>query len=470
MGLKTRIQGFGLSSTVIAEDENVVKQDNNDINVEKSKPDFAPLSLKVLSSLELAFKESIHSKLLDILDLSLISGIEEKEARKQIRVVAQKLIDEESIPLNTLIRHQIIKEIEDDVLGLGPLEALLYDPTISDILVNGYRKVYVERFGKLELTPVKFNDNNHLMKIIDRIVSRIGRRIDESSPMVDARLLDGSRVNAIIPPLAIDGPSLSIRRFAVDKMALDDLVTRGALTNYMAEFLKLATKTKLNILISGGTGSGKTTMLNAISNFIPNNERVITLEDSAELQLQLPHVLRLETRPANIEGKGEITLRDLVRNSLRMRPDRIVIGEVRSGEAFDMLQAMNTGHEGSLTTVHANNARDALSRLENMVSMAGLDMPAKAIRTQIASAIHIIIQLSRLEDGSRRVISIQEVDGMEGEVITLSEIFKFARRGLDEKGVVLGQYCSTGIIPKCVSNMKQRGLKTDLAIFSHNID
>ena len=470
MGLKTRIQGFGLSSTVIAEDENVVKQDNNDINVEKSKPDFAPLSLKVLSSLELAFKESIHSKLLDILDLSLISGIEEKEARKQIRVVAQKLIDEESIPLNTLIRHQIIKEIEDDVLGLGPLEALLYDPTISDILVNGYRKVYVERFGKLELTPVKFNDNNHLMKIIDRIVSRIGRRIDESSPMVDARLLDGSRVNAIIPPLAIDGPSLSIRRFAVDKMALDDLVNRGALTNYMAEFLKLATKTKLNILISGGTGSGKTTMLNAISNFIPNNERVITLEDSAELQLQLPHVLRLETRPANIEGKGEITLRDLVRNSLRMRPDRIVIGEVRSGEAFDMLQAMNTGHEGSLTTVHANNARDALSRLENMVSMAGLDMPAKAIRKQIASAIHIIIQLSRLEDGSRRVISIQEVDGMEGEVITLSEIFKFSRRGLDEKGVVLGQYCSTGIIPKCVSNMKQRGLKTDLAIFSHNID
>ena len=467
MGLKTRIQGFGLSSTVIAEDENVVKQDNN---VEKSKPDFAPLSLKVLSSLELAFKESIHSKLLDILDLSLISGIEEKEARKQIRVVAQKLIDEESIPLNTLIRHQIIKEIEDDVLGLGPLEALLYDPTISDILVNGYRKVYVERFGKLELTPVKFNDNNHLMKIIDRIVSRIGSRIDDSSPMVDARLLDGSRVNAIIPPLAIDGPSLSIRRFAVDKMALDDLVTRGALTNYMAEFLKLATKTKLNILISGGTGSGKTTMLNAISNFIPNNERVITLEDSAELQLQLPHVLRLETRPANIEGKGEITLRDLVRNSLRMRPDRIVIGEVRSGEAFDMLQAMNTGHEGSLTTVHANNARDALSRLENMVSMAGLDMPAKAIRTQIASAIHIIIQLSRLEDGSRRVISIQEVDGMEGEVITLSEIFKFSRRGLDEKGVVLGQYCSTGIIPKCVSNMKQRGLKTDLAIFSHNID
>jgi pilus assembly protein CpaF len=470
MGLKTRIQGFGLSSTVIAEDENVVKQDNNDNNVEKSKPDFAPLSLKVLSSLELAFKESIHSKLLDILDLSLISGIEEKEARKQIRVVAQKLIDEESIPLNTLIRHQIIKEIEDDVLGLGPLEALLYDPTISDILVNGYRKVYVERFGKLELTPVKFNDNNHLMKIIDRIVSRIGRRIDESSPMVDARLLDGSRVNAIIPPLAIDGPSLSIRRFAVDKMALDDLVTRGALTNYMAEFLKLATKTKLNILISGGTGSGKTTMLNAISNFIPNNERVITLEDSAELQLQLPHVLRLETRPANIEGKGEITLRDLVRNSLRMRPDRIVIGEVRSGEAFDMLQAMNTGHEGSLTTVHANNARDALSRLENMVSMAGLDMPAKAIRKQIASAIHIIIQLSRLEDGSRRVISIQEVDGMEGEVITLSEIFKFSRRGVDEKGVVLGQYCSTGIIPKCVSNMKQRGLKTDLAIFSHNID
>jgi pilus assembly protein CpaF len=309
-----------------------------------------------------------------------------------------------------------------------------------------------------------------LMKVIDRIVSRIGRRIDESSPMVDARLQDGSRVNAIIPPLAIDGPSVSIRRFAVDKMGLDDLVKRGALTDYMAEFLKGAAKSKLNILISGGTGSGKTTMLNAISNFIPKDERVITLEDSAELQLQLPHVLRLETRTANVEGKGEVTLRDLVRNSLRMRPDRVVIGEVRSGEAFDMLQAMNTGHEGSLTTVHANTPRDALARLENMVSMAGLEMPAKAIRAQIVSAIHIIIQLSRLEDGSRRILSIQEVDGMEGEVITLSEIFKYQRRGIDEKGVVQGQFCSTGIIPKCMTNLKQKGANADLAIFTNHLN
>lgn len=467
MGLKMRIQGFGQANTIV---EAGSKAANTDMPNEKSREAFAPLLLKILSPIELEFKENIHSRLLDILDLSLISGIEEKEARKQIRSVVQKLIDEESIPLNTQTRHQIIKEIEDDVLGLGPLEALLYDPTVADILVNGYKKVYVERFGKLELTPVRFNDDNHLMKIIDRIVSRIGRRIDESSPMVDARLQDGSRVNAIIPPLAIDGPSLSIRRFAVDKMALDDLVGKDALTDYMAEFLKGAAKSKLNILISGGTGSGKTTMLNAISNFIPKNERIITLEDSAELQLQLPHVLRLETRPANIEGKGEITLRDLVRNSLRMRPDRIVIGEVRSGEAFDMLQAMNTGHEGSLTTVHANSPRDALARLENMVSMAGLEMPAKAIRKQIASAIHIIVQLSRLEDGSRRIISIQEVDGMEGEVITLSEIFKYNRRGIDEKGVVLGQYCSTGLIPKCMTNLKQRGVNADLSIFTNNLN
>jgi pilus assembly protein CpaF len=460
------MQSFGLSKVVTEMDENATKTERLD---EKPEQAFAPLLLKILSPVELGFKESIHSRLLDILDLSLISGIDEKDARKQIRAVAQKLIEDDSIPLNTQTRQQIIKEIEDDVLGLGPLEALLYDPTIADILVNGYKNVYVERFGKLELTPVRFNDDNHLMKVIDRIVSRIGRRIDESSPMVDARLQDGSRVNAIIPPLSIDGPSLSVRRFAVDKMGLDDLVGRGALTDYMAEFLKGAAKSKLNILISGGTGSGKTTMLNAISNFIPNNERVITLEDSAELQLQLPHVLRLETRPANVEGKGEVTLRDLVRNSLRMRPDRVVIGEVRSGEAFDMLQAMNTGHEGSLTTVHANNPRDALARLENMVSMAGLEMPAKAIRTQIVSAIHIIIQLGRLEDGSRRVLSIQEVDGMEGDVITMSEIFKYHRRGVDEKGVVQGQFCSTGVVPKCIANLKQRGANADMAMFANNL-
>ncbi len=467
MGLKDRLDDLISAVTEADDAKNVI---NTAEASDQKDAAFAPLSLKILSAVELEFKQSIHSKLLDTLDLSLISGIEEKEARRQIQVVVQKLIDEQSVPLNTQTRHQIIKEIEDDVLGLGPLEALLYEPSISDILVNGYNKVYVERFGKLELTPVRFNDNNHLIKIIDRIVSRVGRRVDESSPMVDARLKDGSRVNAIIPPLAIDGPSLSIRRFSVDKMGLDDLVGKNALADYMAEFLKAAAKSKLNILISGGTGSGKTTLLNAISNFIPNNERIITLEDSAELQLQLPHVLRLETRPANIEGKGEVTLRDLVRNSLRMRPDRIVIGEVRSGEAFDMLQAMNTGHEGSLTTVHANTPRDALARLENMVSMAGLDMPAKAIRKQISSAIHLIIQLSRLEDGSRRVISIQEIEGMEGEVITISEIFKFARTGVSEEGVVMGSYCATGIVPKCMATMKQRGLKLDMNVFSHVIN
>ncbi len=346
---------------------------------------------------------------------------------------------------------------------------MLHDPTISDILVNGFDEVYVERFGRLELTLVKFNDNNHLMKIIDRIVTKVGRRIDESSPMVDARLSDGSRVNAIIPPLAIDGPSLSIRRFSVVEMTLDDLVEKDELTDYMAEFLKAAAKAKMNILISGGTGSGKTTALNAISNYIPNTERIITLEDSAELQLQLPHVLRLETRPANIEGKGEITLRDLVRNALRMRPDRIVIGEVRSGEAFDMLQAMNTGHEGSLTTVHANNARDALSRLENMIFMAGMDMPAKAIRKQIATAIHLVIQLTRFEDGSRRVVSVQEIEGMEGDVITMSEIFKYMRSGVSDDGLVLGEFCATGVVPKCIGLMKQKGLKVDMSVFSQNL-
>ena len=430
---------------------------------------YVPIAIKIFTPLEIEFKQSIHTKLLDILDLSLISGLNDQEARQQIRKATQRLIDEQAIPLNNQVCQQIITEIENDILGIGPIEALLHDPTISDILVNGYDKVYVERFGKLELTLVKFNDNNHLMKIIDRIVTKVGRRIDESSPMVDARLADGSRVNAIIPPLAIDGPSLSIRRFAVVDMALDDLVEKNELTDYMAEFLKAAAQAKVNILISGGTGSGKTTILNAISNFIPNNERIITLEDSAELQLQLPHVLRLETRPANIEGKGEVTLRDLVRNALRMRPDRIVIGEVRSGEAFDMLQAMNTGHEGSLTTVHANNARDALSRLENMIFMAGMDMPAKAIRKQISSAIHLVIQLSRFEDGSRRIVSICEIEGMEGEVITMSEIFKYIRKGIDAEGRVLGEFCATGVVPKCLGLMKQKGLKVDMKVFMQNL-
>ncbi len=460
MGLKNRLKSFGQDN----KNKTVNKQVES--KLEQDQPLRPSLKLTALTPLELNLKDEIHTNLLDILDLSLISGVEEAEARKQISQVVRQLIEEQSAPLNARSRLQIVKEIEDEVLGLGPLEPLLAEPSISDILVNNYHSVYVERFGKLELTPVRFKDNDHLMKIIDRIVSRIGRRIDESSPMVDARLADGSRVNAIIPPLAIDGASISIRRFSEDKMKLEDLVEKQALTAEMALLLQSVAKAKQNVLISGGTGSGKTTMLNAMSNFIPADERVVTIEDSAELQLQLPHVVRLETRPANIEGKGEVTLRDLVKNSLRMRPDRIVIGEVRGGEAFDMLQAMNTGHDGSLTTVHANKPRDSLARVENMVSMAGFELPMAAIRKQIASAINIIVQLTRLEDGSRRVVSIQEVSGMEGDIITLSEIFKFDRIGIDEHGTVQGRYIATGLIPDCLPKLQSMGCDIDRSIFS----
>lgn len=462
MGLKSRLKSFSQDHQV--KEEIVTKKLNDEL--EPSQPFREPLKLIALSPLELKLKEEIHTNLLDMLDLSLISGVEKAEARKQISLAVRQLIEEQSAPLSARSRLQIIKEIEDEILGLGPLEPLLSEPSISDILVNNYHTVYVERFGKLELTPVRFKDNAHLMKIIDRIVSKIGRRIDESSPMVDARLADGSRVNAIIPPLAIDGASISIRRFSEDKMKLSDLVERQALTGEMAAFLQATAKAKQNVLISGGTGSGKTTMLNAMSNFIPVNERIVTIEDSAELQLQLPHVVRLETRPANIEGKGEVSLRDLVKNSLRMRPDRIIVGEVRGGEAFDMLQAMNTGHDGSLTTVHANKPRDALARVENMVSMAGFELPMTAVRKQIASAINIIVQLSRLEDGSRRVTSIQEVSGMEGDIITLSEIFKFDRTGINEQGIVQGRYIATGLIPGCLGKLQRMGCDIDRSIFS----
>lgn len=462
MGLKNRLQNLGKQTNTITP---IVTDDSF-----KTVTLQTPLNIQILSQVEIEFKHSVYEKLLDTIDLALLSTLKEDQAKKQITDIVQRLIDSESFPLNTQTRRQITQEISDEVLGFGPLEPLLNEPTVSDILVNGSDQIYVERFGRLELTPIKFIDNNHLMKIIDRIVSRVGRRIDESSPMVDARLPDGSRVNAIIPPLALDGPSLSIRLFTTDKMKLSDLVEKQALTDYMADFLKAAVKSKLNILISGGTGSGKTTMLNATSNYIPENERVVTLEDSAELQLQIPHVLRLETRPPNTEERGEVTLRDLVKNSLRMRPDRIVIGEVRSGEAFDMLQAMNTGHEGSLTTVHANNPRDSLARLENMVSMAGLDLPIAAVRKQIASGIDIIIQLSRLEDGSRRVISIQEVDGMEGEIITLSEIFRYNRHGINADGSVQGMHNSTGIVPKAMERISIMGSDLDLSCFTSHID
>lgn len=468
MELKNRIKNFGQHS-LKRDDHQKMAVTGEQASGNSAENKKMPLDIKILTPVELELKDTIYTKLLDVLDLSMLSTMEEGESRLQITNIVQQLIEAESVPLNTQTRRQIIKEIGDEVLGLGPLEPLLHEPTVSDILVNGCKTVYVERFGRLELTPVKFRDDDHLMKIIDRIVSRVGRRIDESSPMVDARLADGSRVNAIIPPLALDGPSVSIRRFAVDKMKLGDLVEKNALSDYMAEFLMAAAKAKLNILISGGTGSGKTTMLNAVSNFIPENERVVTLEDSAELQLQIPHVLRLETRPPNTEGSGEVTLRDLVRNSLRMRPDRIVIGEVRSGEAFDMLQAMNTGHEGSLTTVHANNPRDALARLENMVSMAGLELPVSAVRKQIASAINIIVQLSRLEDGSRRVTSIQEIDGMEGDIITLAEIFRFNREGIADDQTVIGRHMSTGIIPKCMDRLLKMGCNIDRSCFTNYI-
>lgn len=354
------------------------------------------------------------------------------------------------------------------MMGLGPLEPLLEDISISDILVNGHSLVYVERHGKLERTEVQFRDDAHLMNIIDRVVSSVGRRIDESSPMVDARLKDGSRVNVIIPPLALDGPMLSIRRFSVSRPGVEDLVNFGTLTPMMAEVLDGIIKARLNVLVSGGTGSGKTTLLNVLSSFIPHNERIVTIEDSAELQLQQPHVVRLETRPPNIESKGEVSQRDLARNCLRMRPDRIIVGEVRGGEALDMLQAMNTGHDGSLTTIHANSPRDALSRLETMVTMAGFNLPIRATRTQIASAIHVVAQLERMEDGKRRVVSLQEVQGMEGDVITMSEIFKFRRQGIDKEGNVQGQFQSTGLVPKFHERLQQRGIHLDFSLFDPN--
>jgi len=418
-----------------------------------------------LSKLEQEWKGKIHARLLEVIDLSLIGTLGDANARQQIREISQRLVVEESAPLNIEQRKRVVQRIEDEVLGLGPLEPLLQDPSISDILVNGPAQVYVERRGKLELTSVRFNDDRHLLNIIDRIVSGVGRRIDESSPMVDARLADGSRVNAIIPPLAIDGPMLSIRRFAVELLAMDDLIELGSVTAEVARVLKAIVKGRLNAVVSGGTGAGKTTMLNILSGFIPTDERIITIEDSAELQLQQPHIVRLETRPANIEGKGEITQRELVRNSLRMRPERIIVGEVRGTEALDMLQAMNTGHDGSLTTIHANSPRDALSRIENMISMTGITFPTKTLRAQLASAIDVIVQVERHEDGKRRLVSVEEINGMEGDVITMSELFRFERRGLDEDGNVLGRLQASGIIPAFHKKLQAKGIEIPVEIF-----
>ena len=410
-------------------------------------------------------KANVHRKLLNRLNLEALASVERSRAEAEIRTLLFDLIAEEGMPLSMSERDVILGEVIDEVFGLGPLEPLLRDPTISDILVNTYKQVYVERSGKLERLPTTFQDDKHLMRVIDRIVSGVGRRVDDSSPMVDARLPDGSRVNAIIPPLAVDGPLLSIRRFPAERLKAEDLLPIKSLTRPMLEFLEHSVKNRLNMLISGGTGAGKTTLLNVLSSFIPDRERIVTIEDAAELQLQQEHVGRLETRPPNVEGKGAIRQRQLVINSLRMRPDRIVIGEVRGEEALDMLQAMNTGHDGSLTTIHANTPRDALSRIETMISMGAMNLPERAMRQQIASAIQIVVQQTRMSDGTRKVTSISEITGMEGDVITMQEIFCFEKLGLAQDGRVIGRFRATGVRPKACERLKASGVHLPADMF-----
>ncbi len=423
--------------------------------------DDAPTSRDLFQDL----KSRLHQTVIDRLDLSRINQMTQEQIQSEVGRLAKEMLANENTPFSTSERDRLIEEVRHELFGLGPLEPLLADPTISDILVNSYKDVYIERRGKLERTNITFKDNDHLMRVIERIVSAVGRRIDESSPMVDARLMDGSRVNAIIPPLALRGPSLSIRRFGSKPLLMDDLVEKGALTRDIADLLGMCVKARLNILISGGTGSGKTTLLNSLSSFIPEDERIITIEDSAELQLQQPHIVSLETRPPNIEGKGEVTQRDLVKNALRMRPERIVLGEVRGGEAIDMLQAMNTGHDGSLATIHANTPRDALVRLETMIQMTGMKLSDKAMRQQISSAVDLVIQAARLSDGTRRVTSISEITGMEGEAITMQEIFKYERSGIDRDGHVIGHHRPTGVRPVFAERLKLYGLNVPRNLF-----
>jgi len=415
-------------------------------------------------------KADLHRKILDRLDLEKLGRTPSNAAREEVLLLIRNTVNSEAVPLSFAERERLSREILDEIFGLGPLEPLLKDPTISDILVNRYNKVYVERSGKLEPTGLSFKDDAHLMQIIDRIVSRIGRRVDESSPMVDARLADGSRVNAIIPPLAIDGPCLSIRRFGRDPVTARNMIENKSLNEPMLELLSVMVKGRLKFLISGGTGAGKTTLLNVLSGYIPNSDRIVTIEDAAELQMKQEHVVRLETRPPNIEGKGAVRQRQLVINSLRMRPDRIVVGEVRGEEAFDMLQAMNTGHEGSLTTVHANTPRDALARIENMCSMANLNIPERAMRHQIAAAIHAVVQVSRLSDGTRKVVTITEVTGMEGDVICMQDIFTFDRQGIDETGKVKGVFKASGIRPKFAERLATAGCRLRPALFESQME
>jgi pilus assembly protein CpaF len=410
-------------------------------------------------------KVELHQRLLDLINLSALDNMSREQIEAEVGDIIHEELGKQNHALNHAERKQLVGDVLDELLGLGPLEPLLKDPTVTDILVNGSNSVFVERYGQLEHSPVRFKDDRHLLRIIQKIVSAVGRRIDESSPMVDARLADGSRVNAIVPPLALDGPSVSIRKFARVPISMDRLTEIGSVPHQVAEVLKAVVGSRRNVLISGGTGSGKTTMLNAMSAFIDARERIVTIEDSAELQLQQDHVVRLETRPPNIEGRGEITQRDLVKNALRMRPDRIILGEIRSGEAFDMLQAMNTGHDGSMTTVHANTPRDALSRVEQMIGMSGIDVPPRSARAQIASAINVVIQVGRLSDGRRKLLSLSELTGMEGEVVTMQEIFRFRQTGVSPEGQVIGKFEATGIRPRFIEQVMAHGISLSADLF-----
>jgi len=414
----------------------------------------------------LDIRMELHKRLLESLNLAALEKASDQELRREIGAIAREGLRENSVVLNATESEQLVQDLFDEITGLGPLEVLLKDKSVNDILVNGPFQIFVERGGKLEMTPVRFKDERHLMRVIDKIVSAVGRRVDESHPYVDARLQDGSRFNAMVPPCAVDGALVSIRKFNNDKLSIDELINYGAMTEEMAAYLQAAVATRLNVLVSGGTGSGKTTNLNALSSFIDDHERIVTIEDTAELKLQQLHVGRMESRPPNVEGKGEVTQRDLLKNALRMRPDRIIVGETRGEEVIDMLQAMNTGHDGSMTTIHANSARDALSRLENMIAMSGVDMPLKAMRGQVAAALNLVVQVSRLQDGSRRMLSITEVTGMEGDIISMQEVFRFNRMGVDSNGKILGRFEATGLRSKYSERFKQWGYDLPNSIYT----
>ena len=431
---------------------------------EKGGKPMAP-NPEISSQLYVESKNAILAYLVQNIDQKSLERGDEAMLRARVEELVEEKLRAEKVPYSRQMRNRLVSDIADEILGFGPIEPLLRDPTVTEVMVNRYDQVYCERFGKLELTDVQFRDNEHIRHVIDKIVTPLGRRVDESSPMVDARLPDGSRVNAIIPPLSLNGPVLTIRKFSVDPYTVEDLIGFGSLTQQMAAFLSACVKIKLNILVSGGSGAGKTTLLNVLSSFIPEGERVVTVEDAAELKLHQPHVVRLESRPPNIEGKGEVKIRDLVRNCLRMRPDRIVVGEVRGGEALDMLQAMNTGHEGSISTVHANTPRDAVARMETMVMMAGMDLPSRAIREQIAAAIHLIVQIGRLSDGSRKVLSVTEVQGMEGNVVVMQDIFAFQQKGIGEGGKVQGVMQPTGMVPRFMNRFAAAGIHMPNEIF-----